>query len=82
MPLIDDIRRIVREDRPEGLTDYRLAQLLGWPRSVLSRFLADGGDIRPDRLNQLADLFGITVAADPKRLERALKLAERERKAA
>lgn len=77
MALVEDIRRIVREQRPEGLTDYKLAKLLGVHQSTVGRFIAGGG-ITPELLDRLADLFGITVTADPKHAVRAMKRAERD----
>jgi transcriptional regulator with XRE-family HTH domain len=61
--LMDQIRQAVEDARPKGLSDYALAQRLGWPRSVLSRFLA-GGNVTPERLDQLAEVFGLTVRPD------------------
>jgi len=67
----DQVRRIVREERPEGLTDYRLARLLGVHQSTLSRFLAGGG-ISPEHLDRLAELFALTVKVDRSAMRRNL----------
>lgn len=67
----DQVRRIVREERPEGLTDYRLAQLLGVHQSTVARFLAGGG-ISPEHLDALAELFGLTVKVDRSAMRRNL----------
>lgn len=76
--LTDQVRRIVREQRPEGLTDYRLARLLGVHQSTLSRFLAGGG-ITPEHLDRLAELFALSVKSDRAAMRRNLAdTSERE----
>lgn len=69
--LTDQVRRIVREQRPEGLTDYRLSRLLGVHQSTLSRFLAGGG-ITPEHLDRLAELFALSVKSDRAAMRRNL----------
>jgi len=58
MSVSKDLRAAVKAAMVQGTTRYRIAKGAGLDHTALSRFLADGRDLRVSTVDALADYLG------------------------
>ena len=70
MPISEALRAAVRTALERGVTRYRIAKDAGLDHTALTRFLADGRDLRVSTVDSLADYLGLELR--PKNAETEL----------
>ena len=61
MPISETLRAAVRTALAHGVTRYRIAKDAGLDHTALTRFLADGRDLRVSTVDSLADYLGLEL---------------------
>jgi len=61
MPISEALRAAVKTALERGVTRYRIAKDAGLDHTALSRFLAQGRDVRVSTVDALADYLGLEL---------------------
>jgi len=61
MPISEALRAAVRTALAHGVTRYRIAKDAGLDHTALTRFLAEGRDVRLSTVDALADYLGLEL---------------------